>query len=78
MYYQPRLEDLQLVFDDLFFDTAIKHNCVMAYNTDGTCVARVELDENGDVKDWQGVGPVATNRVQGVLTTMRYWWEVEA
>lgn len=77
MSYQSRLEDLQQVFDDLFFDTKIVADCVMAYSIDNICLVRVELDENGDVKEWQAMGPAATYQVQGVLAAMRYWWKVE-
>lgn len=77
MANQSRLEDLYQVFDDLFFDSVINHDCVMAYSIDNTCIARVELDENGDVKAWQATGPAATYQVQGVLAAMRYWWKVE-
>jgi hypothetical protein len=74
---ESRLEDLNQVFDDLFFDSVINHDCVMAYSIDNECIARVELDENGDVKAWQAIGPAATYQVQGVLAAMRYWWKVE-
>ena len=77
MANQSRLEDLQQVFDDLFFDSVINHDCVMAYSIDNKCVARVELDENGNVREWQAMGPAVTYQVQGVLAAMRYWWEVE-
>lgn len=77
MNYQSRLEDLQQVFDDLFFDVAIVHDCVMAYSIDNKCIARVELDENGDVREWQAIGSAGTYQVKGVLAAMRYWWEVE-
>lgn len=70
------LEDLQLVFDELFFDTKINHNCVMAYSIDNVCIARVELNENGDVKAWQAMGPAATYQIQGLLAAMKYMWEV--
>lgn len=74
---ESRLEDLYQVFEDLFFDTKIVHDCVMAYSIDNKCIARVELDENGDVKAWQAMGPAATYQIQGVLAAMRYWWKVE-
>lgn len=77
MANQSRLEDLHQVFDDLFFDSVINHDCVMAYSIDSVCIARVELNENGDVKLWQAMGPAATYQVQGVLAAMKYWWEVE-
>ena len=77
MNYYSKLEDIQQVFDDLFFVTKIVADCVMAYDISDTCVARVEVDENGDVKAWQATGPAATYQVQGVLAAMRYWWEVE-
>lgn len=72
-----RLEDLEQVLDNLFFDTKIVYDCVMAYSTDNECVARIELDEDGDVREWQAMGPTATYQVQGVLAAMEYWWEVE-
>ncbi len=71
------LEDLQQVFDELFFDTKINYDCVMAYSIDNQCVARVELDENGDVREWQAMGPAATYQVQGLLVAMEYMWKVE-
>lgn len=74
---QSRLENLYQVFDDLFFDSVINHDCVMGYSIDNKCIARVELDDNGDVKAWQAMGPAATYQVQGVLAAMKYWWEVE-
>ncbi len=77
MSYQSRLEDLQQVFDDLFFDTKIVYDCVMVYSIGNKCVARIELDEDGDVREWQAMGPEATYQVQGVLAAMRYWWKVE-
>lgn len=77
MSYQSRLDDLEQVFDSLFFDTKIVYDCVMAYSIDNVCVARVELDENGDVKSWQAMGLEATHQVRGVLAAMEYWWEVE-
>lgn len=77
MCYQSRLEDLQQVLDILFFDTKIVYDCVMAYSIDNKCIARVELDENGDVRDWQAMGPAVTYQVQGVLAAMEYWWKVE-
>jgi hypothetical protein len=72
-----RLEDLQQVFDNLFFDTKIVYDCVMAYSIDNECIARIELDEDGDVREWQATGPAATYQVQGLLAAMEYWWEVE-
>lgn len=77
MCYQSRLEDLEQVFDDLFFDAKIVYDCVMAYSIDNKCIARVELDDDGDVREWQATGPVATYQVQGVLAAMEYWWKVE-
>ena len=77
MAKQSRLEDLQQVFDDLFFDSVINHDCVMAYTINSVCIASVELNDDGDVKSWQAIGPAATYQVQGVLAAMRYWWEVE-
>lgn len=74
---ESHLEDLQQVFDELFFDTKINHDCVMAYSIDNKCVARVELNENGDVEAWQAMAPAATYQVQGLLAAMKYWWEVE-
>lgn len=76
MANESRLEDLQQVFDELFFDTKIVYDCVMAYSIDNKCIVRVELDENGDVREWQAMGPAATYQIQGVLAAMRYWWEV--
>lgn len=78
MAIQSRLEDLYQVFDNLFFDAVINHDCVMAYTINNVCIARVELNENGDMKSWQAMGPAATYQVQGVLAAMEYWWEVEA
>jgi hypothetical protein len=72
-----RLDDLQQVFDTLFFDTKITYNCAMGYDIENKCIARVELDENGDVKDWQAMGPTATYQIQGLLAAMDYWWGVE-
>ena len=74
---ESRLEDICQVFDDLFFDAKIDHDCVIAYSIDNECVARVEFDDNGDVKAWQAMGPAATYQVQGLLAAMRYWWKVE-
>jgi hypothetical protein len=74
---QSRLEDLYQVFNELFFDLNIVHDCVMGYSIDNTCVARVELDENGDVKGWQAMGPAVTYQIQGLLAAMEYWWKVE-
>ena len=77
MANQSRLEDLKKVFDDLFFDSVINHDCVMGYSINNTCIACVELNENGDVKSWMALGPAATYQVKGVLAAMKYWWEVE-
>ena len=77
MANESRLEDLYQVFDDLFFDAVINHDSVMAYTINSECVARVELNEDGDVKSWQAMGPAATYQVQGVLAAMMYWWKVE-
>lgn len=77
MANQSQLEDLKQVFDYLFFDAKIVHDCVMAYSIDSQCIARVELDENGDVIEWQAMGPAATYQVQGLLAAMKYWWKVE-
>ena len=74
---ESHLEDLQQVLDELFFDTKINHDCVMAYSIDYKCIARVELNDDGDVKAWQAMGPAATYQIQGLLAAMRYWWEVE-
>lgn len=77
MANESRLEDIYMVFDDLFFDAKIVHDCVMGYTIDNKCIARVELDENGDVREWQAMGPAATYQIQGLLAAMKYWWEVE-
>ena len=77
MAIQSRLEDLRQVFGDLFFDAVINHDCVMVYTINSVCIARIELNENGDVKSWQAMGPAATYQVQGVLAAMKYWGEVE-
>ena len=77
MANQSRLEDLYLIFDTLFFDSTINHDCVMAYSIDNECIARVELDEDGRIRNWQAMGSAATYQVQGVLAAMRYCWEVE-
>ena len=77
MELKSRLEDLSQVFDNLFFDSVINHDCVMAYTINSVCIACVELNEDGDVKSWQAIGPAATYQVQGVLAAMRYRWEVE-
>lgn len=77
MANQSRLEDLYQVFEYLFFDTKIVHDCVMAYSINNECIASVELEDNGDVKAWQAMGPAATYQIQGILAAMRYWWEVE-
>lgn len=74
---EPHLEDLQQVFDELFFDTKIVHDCVMAYSIDNQCIARVELDDNGDVKAWQAMDPAVTYQIQGLLAAMKYMWKVE-
>lgn len=72
-----RLEDLKQIFDNLFFDAKIVYDCVMGYSIDNKCVVRIELDEDGDVREWQATSPTATYQVQGVLAAMEYWWEVE-
>ena len=75
--YQSRLDDLQQVFDTLFFDTKVVHDCVMGYSIENKCIARIELDKNGDVKEWLAMGPAATYQIQGLLAAMEYMWEVE-
>lgn len=77
MANQSKLEDLYQVFDDLFFDSNIVNDCVMGYTIDGECIARVELNENGDVREWQAMGPAATYQVQGLLAAMKYMWKVD-
>ena len=67
MSYQSRLEDLYRVFEDLFFDAKIVHDCVMAYSIDNKCIARVELDENGDARDWPAMG-------RRLRTRFRAYW----
>ena len=74
---QSRLEDLQQVFDEMFFDSVIDGNCVKAYDIANTPIACIELNEDGSVKNWMAGGPVSTYKIQGVLAAMRYWWKVE-
>jgi hypothetical protein len=61
----------------MFFYSVIDGNCVKAYDIVNTPIARIELNEDGTIKNWMAGGPVSTYKIQGMLAAMRYWWEVE-
>lgn len=75
MSCKSRLEVLQQVFDEMFFESVIDGNCVKAYDISNTPIARIELNEDGTIKNWMAGGPVSTYKIQGMLAAMRYWWK---